>query len=85
MVNLIIQNSRLYYIFDMRRNYGFNIQNIRKIHLLGLWENSLEISRNCSVGPLFSKFDWWVPMTCGYNPYFIFGSNTYFLRRDIDF
>ena len=35
LVNLMIQNSRFYYIFDIRRNYGFNIQNIRKICLLG--------------------------------------------------
>ena len=35
LVNLIIQNLTFYYIFDMRRNYGFNIQNIIKIHLLG--------------------------------------------------
>ena len=61
-----------------------------KIHLLGfsiqrLWGKSLEISRNFSMGPLFSKFDSPVPMTWGYDPYFILGLNTYFLRRDIDF
>ena len=32
LVFLIIQNSRFDYIFDMRRNFCFNIQNIRKIH-----------------------------------------------------
>ena len=35
LVYLIIQNSIFYYIFDMRRNYCFNIQNIWKIILLG--------------------------------------------------
>ena len=39
-----------------------------------------KISRNFSMGPLFSKFDWWMPMTWGCNPYLNFGSNTYFLR-----
>ena len=34
LVYLIIQNLRLDYIFDIRRNYGFNIKNIRKIYLL---------------------------------------------------
>ena len=40
---------------------------------------SLEISSNFSIGLLFSQFDWWVPMTWGLNPYFIWGSNTFFL------
>ena len=60
------------------------------MHLLGfsiqrLWGKSLEISTNFSMGLLFSKFDWWVPMTWGYKPYLILGSNTYFFRGDIDF
>ena len=57
---------------------------MRKIHLLGfsiqrLLGKSLEISSNFSIGPLFSQFDWWVPMTWGLNPYFIWGSNIFFL------
>ena len=31
------------------------------------------------IGPFFSKYDWWVPMTRGYTPYFILGSNFFFL------
>ena len=47
-------------VFDIREDFSLNIQNMRKIHLLGfsiqrLWEKSLEISRNLSIGPLFSK------------------------------
>ena len=47
-------------VFDIREDFSLNIQNMRKIHLLGfsiqqLWEKSLEISRNFSIGPLFSK------------------------------
>ena len=85
-----IQKSKFDNVFDIRKGYCLCIQNMRKIHLLGfsiqrLWGKSLEISRNFSMGPLFSKFDWWMPMTWGCNPYLIFGSNTYFLRRDIDF
>ena len=46
-------------VFDIREDLSLNIQNMRKIHLLGfsiqrLWEKSLEISRNFSIGPLFS-------------------------------
>ena len=42
--------------FDIREDYSLNIQNIRKIYLLGfsiqrLWGKSLEISRNFSMGP----------------------------------
>ena len=44
-----------------------------------LWGKSLEISSNFSIGPLFSQFDWWVPMTWGLNPYFIWGSKNFFL------
>ena len=59
LVNLIIQNPRFYYIFDTRRNYGINIQNIRNIHLLGfsipqLLEKSLKIcSFSFFIGSLF--------------------------------
>ena len=47
-------------VFDMREDFSLNIQNMRKMHLLAfliqrLWEKSLEISRNFSIGPLFSK------------------------------
>ena len=43
-------------VFDIREDYSLNIQNIRKIYLLGfsiqrLWGKSLEISRNFSMGP----------------------------------
>ena len=46
-------------VFDIREDLSLNIQNMRKIHVLGfsiqrLWEKSLEISRNFSIGPLFS-------------------------------
>ena len=46
-------------VFDIREDLSLNIQNMRKFHLLGssiqrLWEKSLEISRNFSIGPLFS-------------------------------
>ena len=64
LVYLIIQNLRFYYIFDTRRNYGFNIQNLRKISLLGFpinyndcWKKILGISRSVPTGPLFSKYD----------------------------
>ena len=47
-------------VFDIREVYSQNIQNMRKICLLGfsiqrLWGKSLKISRNVSIGPLFSK------------------------------
>ena len=50
-VYIIIANLRFYYIFDVRRNYVFNTQNIREVHLLGfpiqrLFEKSLEISHS---------------------------------------
>ena len=50
-------------IFDIREDYSLNFQNMRKICLLGfsiqrLWGKSLKISRNFSMGPLFSKYDW---------------------------
>ena len=62
LVYLHIQNIIFVNVFGKRRNYSFNIQNIRKIHLLGfpikrLLEKSLEISRIFSIGPLFSKYD----------------------------
>ena len=66
-------------VFDIRKDYSPNVQNMRKIYLLGfsiqrLWEKSLKISRSFSVGPLFSKYDWWVPKTQGF-----IGSNIFFL------
>ena len=47
-------------VFDIREDFSLNIQTMRKIDLLSfsiqrLWEKSLEISRNFSIGPLFSK------------------------------
>ena len=53
--NVLVKSN----IFDIREDLSLNIQNMRKIHLLGfsiqqLWEKSLEISRNFSIGPLFS-------------------------------
>ena len=36
--------------FDIRKDCSLNIQSIRKIYL--------EISRNLSMGPLLSKYDW---------------------------
>ena len=46
--------------FDSREDYSLNIQNMRKIYMLGFsiqrfWEKSLEISRNFSMGPFFFK------------------------------
>ena len=49
-------------VFDIREDYSLNIQNLMNIYLLGfstrLWEKSLEISRNFSMGPLFSNIQW---------------------------
>ena len=58
LVKSNISNSK-FDVFDIREDLSLNIQNMRKIHLLGfsiqrLWEKSLEISRNFSIGPLFS-------------------------------
>ena len=58
-----IPKSKFDNIFDIREDDSLNIQNIRKIYLLGfsiqrLWGKSLEISRNFSMGPFFSKYDW---------------------------
>ena len=68
-------------VFDITEDYGLNIQNMRKIFLVGfsiqrLWGKSLEISRNFSMGPLFSKYDW-----MGAYDYFILGSNIFFPSR----
>ena len=59
LVKLNIPKSK-FDVFDIREDFSLNIQNMRKIHLLGfsiqrLWEKSLKISRNFSIGPLFSK------------------------------
>ena len=58
-----IPKSKFYNVFDIREDYSLNIHNIRKIYLLGfsiqrLCGKPLEISRNFSMGPLFSKYDW---------------------------
>ena len=56
------------------------IQSMRKILLLGFSiQRLLGKSSNFSIDPLFSQFDWSVPMTWGLNPYFIWGSNIFFL------
>ena len=60
LVKSIISKSKFDNDFDIREDFSLNIQNMRKIHLLGfsiqrLWGKSLEISRNVSIGPLFSK------------------------------
>ena len=51
-----IPKSKFDNVFDIREDYSLNIQNIRKMYLLGfsiqrLWGKSLEISRNFSMGP----------------------------------
>ena len=50
-------------VFDIRKSNRLNIHNVRKIPFLGfsvqrLGGNFLEISKNFSMCPLFSKFDW---------------------------
>ena len=60
LVKSNISKSKFDNVFDIREDFSLNIQNMREIHLLGfsiqrLWEKSLEISRNFSIGPLFSK------------------------------
>ena len=65
-----ISKSKFDNVFDIREDFSLNIQNMRKIHLLGfsiqrLWVKSLEISRNFSIGPLFSKKKLCMPMTWG--------------------
>ena len=79
LVYLIIQNLGFDYILDVRRNYGFNIQEIRKIHLLGFPIQQLleNISRSLSIDSLFSKYDWIGGSYLGLYPYFILGPNTY--------
>ena len=77
-------------VFDITEVYSLIIQNIRKIHLLHfsiqrLWGKSLEISTNFFMGSLFAKFDWLVPMTWGYRPYFIWVSDIFFLGTMIVF
>ena len=84
LVKKNIPKSKFDNVFDIRKEYCLCIQSMRKIHLLGfsiqrLLGKSLEISSNFSIGPLFSQFDWWVPMKWGLNPYFIWGSNIFFL------
>ena len=82
LVKSNISKSKFDNVFDIREDLSLHIQNMRKIHLLGfsiqrLWEKSLEISRNFSIGPLFSQFDWWVPMTWALTP-ILFGAQRIF-------
>ena len=68
LVKSNISKSKFDNVFDIREDFSLNIQNMRKIHLLGfsiqrLWEKSLEISRNFSIGPLFTTFEWLVIIT----------------------
>ena len=49
-------------VFDIKEDYSLNIQNMRKIYLLGFptyrfWEKSLEVSRSISIYPLSSKYN----------------------------
>ena len=60
LVKSNISKSKVDNVFDIREDFSLNIQNMRKIHLLGfsiqrLCGKSLESSRNFSTGPLFSK------------------------------
>ena len=60
LVKSNISKSKNDNVFDIREDFSLNIQNMRKIHLLGfsiqrLWGKSLEISGNFAFGPLFSK------------------------------
>ena len=60
LVKSNIPKSKFDNVFDIREDHSPNIQNMRKIYLLGfpiqqLWGKSLEISRNFSIGPLFFK------------------------------
>ena len=59
LVKSHIPKSKFDNVFDIRKDYSLNIQNMRTIYLLGfsiqrLWEKSLKISRSFSVGQLFS-------------------------------
>ena len=55
LVKSNIPKSKFDNVFDIREDYSLNIQNMRKSIC---WEKSLDISRNFSMGPLFSKYDW---------------------------
>ena len=49
-----IQKSKFDNVFGIRKDYSLNVQNMRKIYLLGfsiqrLWGKSLNISRSFSV------------------------------------
>ena len=68
LVKSNISKSKVDNVFDIREDFSLNIQNMRKIHLLGfsiqrLWGKSFEISRKFSIGPLFSKYKLCMPMT----------------------
>ena len=63
--NLLVKSNipkSKFYVFELRRSYCQNIQNMRKNYLLGfsvqqLWGKSLTISRIISIGLLLSKYD----------------------------
>ena len=62
VVNSNIPKSK-FDVFDIRADCLLNIQNMRKIYLLGFsiqlfWKISLEIYWNFSMGPSFLKYDW---------------------------
>ena len=70
----------------MRRNYGFNIQEIRNIHLMGFpIKQLLERSLVISVGPLFSKYDWIGASHSGLHPLISFGLKYIFSSRFLSF
>ena len=78
LVKSNISKSKFDNVFDIREDLSLNIQNMRKIHLLGfsiqrLWEKSLEISRNFSIGPLFSKIKVMHAYDLGLTPLIHFG------------
>ena len=59
-VKSYIPKSKFDNVFYLRKSHRLYIHNVRKIRLLGfsvqrLWGKSLKISRNVSIGPLFSK------------------------------
>ena len=73
-------------VFDIRKEYCLYIQSMRKIHLLGLsiqrlWENLWKFLGTFLLVPNFQNMIGWVPMTQGFNPYFILGSNIFFPSR----
>ena len=63
-------------VFDIREDYSLNIQNIRKIYLLGfsIQRNLWKFLGTFLWVPNFQNMIGWVPITQGFNPYFILGS-----------